>query len=102
MASSIAATLRGCPGIDMVQLEEGPSGSMSDLGCLGAHTVVVDLSVAKPELLSALLRTCPNLLLIGADPASEELLVLSSRPVRVLGRDGLLQLIEKNNSSEKF
>jgi hypothetical protein len=44
----------------------------------------------------------PGLFLIGADPASEEMLVFSSCPVRVLSPDALVQLIEKNHYLERL
>jgi hypothetical protein len=41
-----------------------------------------------------LLRTCPGLLLIGVDPASEQFLVLSGTPRQALSIEDLANVIE--------
>lgn len=101
MASSIAASLRGCAGLEVRQLDAAAFGPGQGMDGISPGAVVVDLSVARPDLIAVLLRKYPGLLLIGADPASDELLVLSSHPVRALSTDALLEIIEKGQGVEK-
>jgi len=102
MASGIAAALRGCTSVETLQLDAAVPGALNELDGLKPDVVVLDLSVAQPELISHLLCMHPGLFLIGADPASEEMLVFSSCPVRVLSPDALVQLIEKNHCLERL
>jgi hypothetical protein len=100
MASGIAASLRGCAGLDVQQLDTAAPYLLSGLGGISPDAVIVDLSAAHPDLIPFLLRKHPGLLLIGVDPASNELLVLSSRPVRALSTNALLEIIEQGQREE--
>ena len=101
MASSIAASLHGRAGLEVLQLDAEAFDPGQGMDGISPGAVVVDLSAARPDLIAALPRKHPGLLLIGADPASDELLVLSSHPVRALITDALLEIIEKGQGMEK-
>jgi hypothetical protein len=99
MASSLSAGLRGCPGM-VVQQFDAFDEERAESG-LEPDAIIVDMSAAQTDLISVLLRRYPSRLLIGADPKSDELLVLSSRPIHAMSADALLQIIENNLSLNK-
>jgi hypothetical protein len=102
MASSVAESLRGCAGLEVLQLEVADFDPGPKSTTVSPHAVIVDLSVVQLDSLSVLLRKYPDLLLVGIDPASDEVMVLSSHPARAMSTDALLQIIEKDLShSEK-
>jgi hypothetical protein len=107
MASGIEANLRGCAGLEVLQLDaeafdpaQGMCGIRPD--AVVPDAVIVDLSAAQPKSIAVLLRKYPGLLLIGVDPASDELLVLSSHPARALSTGALLEIIEKGLGMENL
>lgn len=57
--------------------------------------VVFDMSDSPLPLDVAWLRGQPGLLMIGVDPSSEELLILSSQPARVLSMAELVNIIHQ-------
>jgi hypothetical protein len=50
----------------------------------------------------AILRERPGLLLIGVDPSSDELLVLSSRPHQALSVADLVEVMQRESGREKL
>jgi hypothetical protein len=101
MVSGIAASLRGSAGLEVLQLDAAALDPVQGMSGICPDAVVVDLSVARPDLIAVLLRKHPGLLLIGVDPASDELLVLSSHSARAVSMDALLGIIEKGQWVEK-
>lgn len=57
--------------------------------------VLFDLTADHPEFAVSLLHKHPNLLLIGVDPSSDELLVLSCHPAVALSMSDLVELINQ-------
>lgn len=93
VVSSIGATLEGRSGVAVVRIDPHLPDAVRRLRDLRPDVAIVDLSTAQSEAIS-LLRRYPGLLLIGVDLNSDELLVLSSKPVRPLTMDSLVQVIE--------
>ena len=60
---------------------------------LGAAAVVFDLAAAQPDFSVALLQDRPGLILIGVDPSSDQVLVLSGRQEQPASAAGLLQAL---------
>lgn len=69
--------------------------------------VLFDLGMDQPSFLVSMLRELPHLLMIGVDPSSDEMLVLTSHPVQALAVRDLVHLIlaashlQERNSQEK-
>jgi hypothetical protein len=55
--------------------------------------VVFDLAAAQPDFTVALLQDRPELILIGVDPSSDQVLVLSGRQEQPASVAGLLQVL---------
>jgi hypothetical protein len=55
--------------------------------------VLFDLGMHQPSFLIPMLRELPHLLMIGVDPSSDEMLVLTSRLVQALAARDLVHLV---------
>ena len=68
-------------------------------GLSGLHpdVVVFELEALRPELLGRLSNELSGLLLIGVDPSSDELLVLSGQRTRAYTTEDLLQVIQRHD-----
>lgn len=65
----------------------------------GAAVVIFDLAAAQPDDAMTLLRGSPDLLLIGVDPSSDHLLVLSGQHERAVTTTDLVRVIESWRNS---
>lgn len=61
--------------------------------------LIFDLTESSQDLVLPLLLTNPGLALIGVDPSSDDLLVLSSRPQHVTSVQDLIQVIGEADDS---
>jgi hypothetical protein len=57
--------------------------------------VLFDLAADHPEFAVSLLHRHPGLMLIGVDPSSDELLVLSCHPAVALNMSDLVEVINR-------
>ncbi len=73
----------GCPHVIDLIREQKP------------RAVLFDLAMPQPDFVISLLREQPGLLLIGIDPASDEMLVLSSRPQLALSISDLVEVVNQ-------
>ena len=64
----------------------------------GADVVIFDLVAAQPNFAVTLLRDSPGPLLIGVDPSSDQLLVLSGHQARAETTTDLVQLLAGRSS----
>lgn len=63
------------------------------LGALSPDAIIFDLDAAHPDAALSLLRQWPDLLLVGLDPASDELVIVSSRQMRAVAVGDLLRVL---------
>jgi len=91
---SVGASLRDAPGLETVVLDT-PLATTQGLAELSPDVIIFDLEAAHPDAALSLLRERPGLLLIGVDPASDELLVLSSQQKRAVAVADLLRVIQR-------
>ena len=68
---------------------------------LGPAAVVFDLVAAQPDFTVALLRDRPELILIGVDPSSDKVLVLSGRQEQPASAADLLGVIQHEARNRK-
>lgn len=86
--AGIAASLKADDSLDVVCSEVQPSVFRQNLAGLEPATILFDLTNPPSELDLVLLCDRPELLLIGVDPSSDEVLVLSGRLHKVVsGRE---------------
>ncbi|MBV5331669.1 hypothetical protein JZU69_04695, partial [bacterium] len=65
--------------------------------------VLFDMGTGPLDYAIQLLRRQPGLLLIGVDPSSNEMLVLSGHPAQALSMSDLIEVIrQKDSCSESF
>ncbi|MCJ7738446.1 MAG: hypothetical protein MUQ10_14240 [Anaerolineae bacterium] len=80
--------------LDLVAIEDGHTGVTDVIRACHPRAVFFDLAVGQPEFAVTLLRDEPGLLLIGVDPSSNEILILSGRPKQALTLSDLLNVID--------
>ena len=89
---AVQASLRDDPQLEVVSL--APPATAQALAALAPNVILFDTDKGCSGPAFTLLRTCPGLLLIGVDPASAQLLVLSSTPRQALSIEDLVNVIE--------
>ena len=92
--ASLAAGLKANPALDVERILTVSPALPEYLRDLGPAAVAIDLGEAPAELLVALLRQCPGLLLLGVDPTSNDLLVLAGGNASALSVADLANIIE--------
>jgi hypothetical protein len=68
---------------------------------LGPAAVVFDLAAGQPDFTVALLLERPGLLLVGLDPSSDQVLVLSCRRERAVAPADLLKIIDRETGNRE-
>jgi hypothetical protein len=92
--AGIKAELERCLAFELVTLEAGQPGVMNLIRLHEPRAVLFDLAMGQPDFVVPLLRDQPDLLLIGVDPSSNEMLVLSSHPAEALSISDLVEVIQ--------
>jgi hypothetical protein len=91
--AGIAASLKAEASLEVVCLDPHASCARAHLKEMEPAAIAYDLSDPPAEIELALLRERPQLLLVGVDASSEEVLVLSGQLTRVLSGRELVDLI---------
>ena len=76
--------------LDVIVVEAGEQNCLHEIN---PEVVLFDLANPPKELNLALLRKQPGLLLIGVDPSSDEVLVLTGQRNRIVSACELAQLV---------
>lgn len=95
---SVGASLRDVTGLEIIPLAP-PLPEGKDLGALAPDAIIFDLEAAHPDAALSLLRQWPDLLLIGLDPASDELVIVTSRQRRAVAVADLLEVINRETET---
>ncbi len=95
---SLAASLRGRPDLEIIPLAAASLPQAQELDALAPDAILFDLEAAQPEAALQLLKTHPQLLLIGIDPASEEMLIFSGRQERAVAVADVLRVIHREEA----
>ena len=66
------------------------------------RALLFDLAEGQPDFAVALLLEQPSLPLIGVDPSSDELLVLSNQPAQALNLSDLIELTRIRGEAGKY
>ena len=96
--AGIRADLTGRAEFEMLIVEPDCPDAARLIASHRPVAVLFDLAAAQPDFAIALVRDRPDLLLIGVDPSSDEMLVLSSYPARALSVADLINVIRHKGS----
>lgn len=91
--AGIKAELELDPEIDLIAIDAGATGLLERIRDLSPRAMLFDLAERQAEPAVALLRELPKLLLIGVDPARDELLVVSGTSQQALSTADLVNII---------
>ena len=98
--STIGASLQAHSDLKVLPLDPTRPDVTQRLEELKPGIVIFDLATGYPNFAINLCKANPGLLLIGVDPSSDELLVLSGRPVQALSPQDLVEVIRKERHAE--
>jgi len=93
--AGIKAQLEHAPALELITMEALHMDVADQISDHRPQAVMFDLTMGYPDFATALLREQPGLLLIGVDPNSNELLVLSGRPRQALSVSDLVNVIQQ-------
>ncbi len=93
--AGIRAQLEQIPTLELIKLEGAQAEVTDQVRAYRPQAVLFDLSTGYPDFAVALLHEQPSLLLIGLDPNSSELLVLSGQQARGVALSDLLKVIHR-------
>ena len=103
--AGIQAELEADQALALTAIKAGCPDALEQIWARRPQVVLCDLAEGKTDFALALLRAQPELLLIGVDPSSDHLLVLSGLSPPALSVGDLTQvikgsLLERNDSDE--
>ena len=98
--AGIKAELESRIGSELITLESGHTDVLKLIRTRRPRAVLFDMGTGPLDFVVTLLRGQPNLLLIGVDPSSDEMLVLSSHPAQALSISDLVEVIQKERYGE--
>ncbi len=93
--AGIAVSLKADPSLEVVYVDPHAPNARQSLSELSPAAIAFDLIDPPASLDVALLHEQPGLLLIGVDPNSNELLVLSSQQKQAVAVADLLKVIQR-------
>src|SRR5512139_3459782 len=91
--AGIKAQLEHISTLELITLEAASTGVADQVHAYHPQAVLFDLAMGYPDFVVSLLHEQPGLLLIGVDPNSNELLVLSGQQKRAVVVADLLKVI---------
>jgi hypothetical protein len=101
--AGIKAELERDTTLELLTIEAGRSDALDLNRKHKPRAVLFDLGTGQLDFVVSLLRGQPDLLLIGVDPSSNEMLILSSHPQKALSVADLVEVINQTDfNSEKI
>jgi hypothetical protein len=97
---TVGASLRGYADLEVIPLS-APLPGMHALDALSPDVILFDLQADRPEAAFALLGVRPDLLLVGIDPSSDQVLMWGGRQLSSVSTQELVQAITKSASDYK-
>jgi hypothetical protein len=91
--AALAASLQATADVEVARIPTDSAATLKSLDELAAAAVAFDLDELPGDLAISLLRDRPELILIGVDPSSDQVLVLSGHQVRPASVADLLQVL---------
>ena len=100
--AGIKAQLENTAALELITMQDAPANVAGEVRACQPQAVLFDLAMGNPDFAVALLHELPGLLLIGVDPSSNELLILSGRPQQAMSVSDLVAVIDqKQNYPDK-
>ncbi len=100
--AGIAVSLKADQSLEVVCVDPHDPMARQSLSELSPAAIAFDLTDPPSSLDAALMYKQPSLLLIGVDPSSNELLILSGRPQQAMSVSDLVAVIgQKQNHPDK-
>ncbi len=99
--AGIKAQLAQLPGLELITVEAAQMEVVDWIRACQPQAVLFDLAMGYPGFAVALLHEQPGLLLVGVDPNSNELLVLSGQQKRAVAVSDLLKVIQRRSWRER-
>lgn len=93
--AGIRAELERLTSLRIITMATGGPDAAARIASLDPHVVLFDLSADQPGFAVSLLRRQPGLLLIGVDPSTDKLMVLSCQPAEALSVPDLVEVINQ-------
>ena len=97
--AGIKAALSGDDALGPVMIEPGRPGIIAQIRELNPRAIIFDRTAPPPEFALRLLCERPNLLVIGVDACSDEILILSLRKEHVSSIADLVYAIGQRSDS---
>jgi hypothetical protein len=91
--AGLAASLQATPDVAVLRIPATPAALSQSLDERAPAAIAFDLGEMPGDLVVSLLRDRPDLILIGFDPSSDKMLLLSGRQERPVSAAELLQAI---------
>ncbi len=95
VVSTVEASLQACGDLELVRVLAGSADTAARLSALAPAAIIFDRVTTRPDLILALLDLLPQALLIGINPSSDQVLVLSSRREWAVAPADLLHVIDR-------
>ncbi len=92
---TVGASLQNFSELEIIRLSP-PLPDALELGALAPDVIIFDVQAAHPDQAFSLLRTLPNLMLIGIDPGSDQVIMWSGKQLRDLSTQELVKAIANN------
>jgi hypothetical protein len=96
--AGLAASLRVNPDVDVTSIPANAAALVHRIDELAPAVVAFDLDELPGDLAISLLRDRPDLILVGVDPSSEGMLLLSGRREQPVSAAELLQVITEGSA----
>jgi len=93
---AVQASLRRYPQLEVISL--APSATVQELAAAAPDVILFDAAAGCSGPAFSLLHDRPELLLVGVDPSSDKLLVLSSQSSQALSVADLITVIRQKGS----
>jgi hypothetical protein len=91
--AGLAASLKTNPAMHIARIYPDSTEARQTLDEFAPDAVIFDLAESHSNLVISLLRERADLLLLGVDPSSDEMLVLSGHPERALSMQDLARVL---------
>jgi hypothetical protein len=93
--AGLAVQCANRPGLEIMMIDADRQYAEQQLEASSPHVIVFDLTASHPERAFHLLQKNPDLVLVGVDVTSDQVLVLSGHSSPVLTSEDLLKVIEE-------
>ena len=87
---------------ELITIEAGCPNIVPVIRARKPCALIFDQTTSQPEFSMSLLCERPGLLVIGLDPSSDEMLVLSNTPAQALSITDLVRVIHQKEANSKL